>query len=268
MKLKDFFMPLLKWWWLLILVTALAGGTSYFFVRNQPPIYQSRTTLLVGRAIYDPNPTSNEFGLSRQLASSYADIAMREPVRDATMEALGLTDLPQYTAQAAANSALVEIVVTDINPQRAQAVARELANQLVLQSPTSPQQQDQERRAFVNQQLDELQNEIVSTTTDIETLQQELATLTSAVQIADKQGQISALQTKLSTLQTNYASLLSNTQQGAINTLDIIEAAQLPRNPIGPNKPLIVLMAAAAGFVLSAAGAHLLEYMDRSIKTE
>ena len=46
------------------------------------------------------------------------------------MAALGLAWLPEYTAKAVPNTPVVEISVTDTDPQRAQAVANELANQL------------------------------------------------------------------------------------------------------------------------------------------
>jgi capsular exopolysaccharide synthesis family protein len=88
----------------------------------------------------------------------------------------------------------------------------------------------------------------------------------SARQIADAQTQIAGLQTKLNTLQANYAALLSNTQQGAINTISVIEPAALPTKPIGPNKPATILLAAAIGLILAAGAAYLLEYLDDTLK--
>ena len=58
----------------------------------------------------------------------------------------------------------------------------------------------------------------------------------SARQIADTQTQIAGLQSKLSTLQANYAALLSNTQQGALNTISVIEPAALPTVPDRPQQ--------------------------------
>ena len=61
---------------------------------NMPHVYQARTTLMIGRVIEDPNPNQGEINLAQSLAQAYADIAKREPVRNATMEALGLTWFP------------------------------------------------------------------------------------------------------------------------------------------------------------------------------
>lgn len=267
MKLTRYFMPLLKWWWLIILSIFMAALPAYLITRPEPPVYMARTTLVVGRAISDPNPSGNEFALTQQLAQAYAGIVMREPIRNATMAALGLQNLPTYSAHTVPNSPFIEIMVDDIDPARAQSVANELANQMIAQSPTAPQRQEQERSQFINDQLDSLQQDIVETKDTITQKQQALANLTSAIEISQISDEIQGLETKLSILQTNYAALMSTTQTGAINTLSVLEAATLPTRPIGPNKPLIILLAAVGGFIFASGAAYLIEFLDRSLKT-
>ncbi len=123
MDISAYIRPLLKWWWLILLATLVGFVASALVTSRQPPTYQSRTTLITGRAVYESNPTGNDFFLNQTLASYYADLAMREPVRTAAMEALGVNWLPQYQARLLPNSQIIEIVVTDTDPQRAQAVA-------------------------------------------------------------------------------------------------------------------------------------------------
>jgi polysaccharide biosynthesis transport protein len=267
MTIKDFINPLLKWWWLLVIATLVAGVFSYYATEPLPPLYQSRATVIVGGAISDPNPDGNELRISVVLAEAYAALANREPIRNATMEALGLSHLPQFTVRTLPNNQMIEIAVVDTHPQRAQAVANELANQLIIQSPTSTQQQNQARMVFVESQLDSLQAEISQVQEQMLVKQEELRDVTSAVQIADLQSEINGLQAKLTILQTNYANLLSNTQRGAANTLSIIEPAGLPTNPIGPNKMAIIGLVSAIGFVLAGSAAHLLEFLDKTLKT-
>jgi capsular exopolysaccharide synthesis family protein len=267
MEIEKYFLPLRRWWWLLLAATVVAAVSSFLVTLGQPPIYQSRTTLLIGTTSTDPNPTTNEFILNSQLATYYADIANREPIRNATMEVLGLRRLPEYLASAVPNSQFVEIVVNDTEPARAQAVANELAHQLTLLSPTSEENVDQDRQEFVSQQLNTLQVQIEETQKAIEDLQGELGNLVSASQIADTNAQINALNTKLTTMQTIYTGLLSSTDTGASNSLTIIEAAYLPIRPIGPNKALSVMLAAAIGFALAAGAAYLLDYLDDTLKT-
>ncbi len=268
MELKDLIAPLRRWWWLILLATLLAGGVSMLVVSQQPSVYRARSTLLIGSAINNPNPSGNDFWLSQQLADTYADIAQRQVIRDAVMETLGLPWLPGYTATTVPNTQLIEIAVTDTIPERAAVVANEITRQLILQTPTSAAEQgSQERLDFINRQLDSLETNIEETKAAIQLQQTELAALVSARQIADAQGQIFALEAKLDTLQSNYASLLASTSEGAVNSLSVIEPATVPQAPVGPEVLTSVLAAAAIGFSLAVGAAFLLEYLDDTIKS-
>jgi non-specific protein-tyrosine kinase len=265
-ELKEYIAPLRKWWWLIVVSTLVATVSSYLATRQQPPIYQSRTTIMVGRAIENPNPSGNDLWLTQQLANTYADIAKRSPIKEATMAALGLTWLPEYTVRVVANTQLLEIAVVDTSPQRAQAVAAEFARQLIRQAPTGGDSQTEQRQAFITAQLNDLEAKIKETQAEVGKKQDELTNMFSARQIADAQTQIAGLQSKLTTLQANYAALLANTQKGAINTISVVEPAALPTVPIGPNKLATILLAAAIGLVLAGGAAYLLEYLDDTLK--
>ncbi len=267
MELNKYIFPLRKWWWLVVASTLIAAIFSSLSILRQPAIYQASTTLMIGTTINNPNPSSNELLLGQQLAAAYADLANREIVRDATKNALGVEQLPEYLAQALPNTQLIQIIVKDVDPERAQAVANELSTQLILLSPVSGQSEERGRQEFIHERLNNLEAQINETETEIEKLQEELANTFSAQQITDKQNEISSLQSKLTAMENNYGLLLSSTQQGAINTLTIIASAELPSNPIGPAKGLTILLAAAVGFVLAACEAYLLEYLDDTLKS-
>src|SRR5688572_12836404 len=267
MELNKYIFPLRKWWWLVAASTLIAAIFSSLSVLRQPAIYQARTTLMIGTTITNPNPSSNELFLGQQLAAAYADLANREIVRNATKNALGMNQLPEYIAQALPNTQLIAITVNDIDPKRAQTVANELAAQLILLSPISVQSKEPGRQEFVHQLLNNLEAQIKETEAEIEKLQEELANTFSAQRINDQQEQIFSLQSKLNTMQNNYGLMLSNTQQGAINTLTIIAPAEVPSKPVGPMKGLTILLAAAVGFVLAACEAYLLEYLDDTLKS-
>ncbi len=267
MGIKSYFTPLIKYWWLLAAAAVVAAVASFIVVNQQPLIYQSRATMIVGRAIFEANPSSNDLWLGQQLASYYADIGMRSEVYGATREALGLPKLPTYSINPLPNSQMLEILVNDSNPARAQAVANELANQLIKASPTSNENQGTERQAFLEEQISYVEGKIRETLEEIDKAERQLSEMNSARQIADAQNQLSALQNKLASLQTNYASLISNTTQGATNTLTIIEPASLPREPIGPQRIIIVIMTAMIAAVIAAAAAYLLEYLDDTLKS-
>ena len=268
MELRTFLAPLLKWWWLILTATALAGVSSYLAVRNEPFIYQARATLMTGRPFDNPNPDGSQFFLSQQLATTYAEIAQREPVRLATMNALGLEYIPEYEVRVPGQTQLLEITVTDTQPERAQAVANEIANQLILLSPGGQDADRKEMQAFVEKQLDNMARQIEATQEEIVLLEGQLGEMFGAREIVDTQAQILALQEKLTTLQTNYTNFLANSQREGINVLTIVESASLPNSPIGPNKSLTILLSVTLGTVLAAGAAYALEYMDDSVNTE
>ncbi|MFN2189811.1 MAG: polysaccharide biosynthesis tyrosine autokinase [Candidatus Promineifilaceae bacterium] len=266
MELKDYVAPLRKWWWLIIAAGLVAGLASFYAASQQPDQFKARTTLMIGRAIDNPNPSGTEFWLTQQLAQTYAEIANREPVRDGTKAALGMTWLPEYSVRALPDTQLIEISVTDTDANRSEAVANELTQQLILQSPTNVELDEQSRQSFISDQLDSLEANIRATEEEIAALQEDLATEFSARQIADSQSQIAALQAKLNTLQSNYANLLANTRQGAINTLNIIEPATVSQ--VGLNQWTTVLVATAIGVSLAIGAAYLLEFLDDTISTQ
>jgi capsular exopolysaccharide synthesis family protein len=268
MELKTLLSPLRKWWWLIFASTLIASATSYLAVQQQPPMYSARATLLLGNALNNPNPNGYEFWLSQQLAQTYTNIAQRESVQSAVMENLGLSWLPEYSSRVVPDTHLIELTVTDSSPERAMVVANELANQLILQTPSNVKSVDDAvHEEFVRQQLDELRVKIQETSDTISSKQEEFANLLSARQIADTQNQIAALESKLTTLQGNYASLLASSSAGAVNSLSIIEPATIPQSPVGPAMLMTVLTAAVIGLLLAACAAYLLEYMDDTVRT-
>lgn len=251
----------------MVVSTALAVISSSISTLFQAEQYVSRTTLMTGSTILNANPDSGQIFIAQQLSSIYADMAEREPIQAATMKALGIEWIPPYQAIVVPNTQLIEISVTDTNPERAQIIANELAHQLILQSPAMNDSETGQRQEFIARQLTSLESQILDTETKIEELQKNLNTLNSTSQIAETEKEITELTQKLNGLRGNYASLLSNSQQGALNILNVVEPANLPIAAVGTNKFLIIGLAGAVGLILAIGAAYLLEYLDRTIKT-
>ena len=267
MEIMEYLNPLRRWWWLLVLGTAVAVGATFVALRQQTPVYEAKTTQMIGRTINDPNPNYSDVYMVEQLANTYADLVQRRPVRKGAMTSLGVDWLPKYSVRSVPNTHLLEITVTDADPRLAQATADALARELIRQTPTGGNTELQQRQGFVTGQLDELEAGIKNTRAEITKLQEELTGMLSAREIAETQAQIKALQSKLYDLQGNYATLLSDTGQGATNTLAIVEPAELPDTPIAANNLRTLLLVAAIGFILAAGTAYLLSYLDDTLKT-
>ena len=268
LELQKLFQPLTRWMWLLIASGLIAATATALTVQEQSLVYQSSTTLIVGNALFEPNPSPSgtELTVANQLATTYASMAQRATVYEATKNALGLDSLPDYQVQQLLNTQIIEIVVRDVDPTRAQAVATELANQLIAQTPEGQIRDD--RRTFVEQQLDTLEASIEDTQTSIDNLKRELETMFSARQIADANSQLVALESKLLTLQANYAEMLANSQRDATNTLRVLEPANFPSMPLEDGSLTYILAAGLLGIAVAAAASYVLTYLDDTFHGE
>ena len=272
MELRQYINVLLKWWWLIIASVLVAGGASYFSTRAMPKVYQSRTTLVVGQVLQNPNPDSNEFYTGQILGQSYADLVKREPVLNGTLNTLGLhwdwqTLQNMVSSKVINNTQLIEITVLDTDPQRAQALTAEIANQLILQSPAAIDPEKNSELQFTQSQIDDLKAKLKKAQDEVNQLDDVIAKASSARQIEEASTRQQALQSQIGGWQTTYANLLLTIQKGSPNSLSIVEPAQVPSTPVGPNTTNNTMLAAAIGLVLAGAAAFLLEYIDDTVKT-
>lgn len=262
LNIKEYIAPILKWWWLILLTTLVAGVASFLASGNEAKVYRTTTTLLVGTAYKDPNPSNAAINISTTLAKFYADMANRSEIRSSTADALGLNQLPRPIVVRQVNDNFIDISVTDTVPERAQAVANELARQLIRRTPAAEGEDE-----FVDRLLSDYQAQIEDTTLQIENKQLEIGEATGAREISQLQTELSELESTKNSLISSYSELSSASNQQATNTIQVIEPAYLPRNPVTSNNTVPVLTAAAIGLVLSSAAAFLLEFLDDTVRT-
>jgi non-specific protein-tyrosine kinase len=272
MELRQYFNVILKWWWLILASVAVAAVSSLAASLSTPRSYQAHTTLMVGQALQNPNPNSNDLYMGQALAQIYADLARREPVLRSALNSL---ELPWDwgTLQSMVNSRIVpgtqmlEISIIDTDPQRAMVLVDEVAHQLILQSKTSSNPEKDAERQFILSQIDALKTNINKGQQEIQQLDDVIAQSSSARQIQEARSRQATLQDQVSRWQETYARLVASLEEGATNFLSIVEPARLPGGPVGAGALSNVLVAAAIGLVLAGAAAFLLEYLDDSIKT-
>lgn len=255
MELRQYWAIARKWWWLLVLCTVLGAGTSYLVSVNTQPTYEASSLIMIGGSVDIVNPDTGAMQTSEKLAQTYAQLLKTRPILEATRDALGLPTLPKVNVTLVSGTQLLRITVSDSDPQRAAATADELARQLILQSPSGPQREEQAYRAFVNEQLKELETEI--------------ADLTDAVVAASSSAssdEVGRLQQELNVRRANYSSLLAYLKGSSVNFIQVIETAQAPLLPTKPKVMQNTLLAAVVGLMLAAGAAFLIEYLDDSVK--
>lgn len=272
MELRQIIRTVWKWLWLIVLATVIAAMASFIASSAAVPLYATRTTIMIGRSIQNPDPNSADLWTGQQLALTYIQLVKREPIMKAALESIGL-QIPwqsianQVNATAIAQTQLVEITVIDSNPYRAKSIADAVANQLVLQSPASKNGLTLEQAVFAENQITDLQNKITAAYLDIDKLRLQRDAATSSRQIQDLSNQITILENKITDWQKTYSQLILSIKGGDANALSIVEEASVPTAPFSPNMLMNVLTAAIIGFILSLGGAFLIEFMDDTIKS-
>lgn len=269
MEIRQYAAVIWKWSWLIVLSTIVAGVASWLVVRDQPANYQASTTLMIGQAIEQANPDWVDLTTGQQLAQTYSELVKREPILKATARSLGFEE--QWRAlrgQLAVNlvpgTQLMEIRITDTDPERAMVVANEVARQLV--EKVGQSQPQDTHRGFIQQQADSFPPKIEAAQNEIQELEAELSEAFSARQIQDTQNRINALQQQINGWQATFAQYQLLLGERSVNVLTVIEEATRPGSPVGPDWTMQVLLASAIGMMLALGAAFLIEYLDDTIK--
>jgi capsular polysaccharide biosynthesis protein len=163
---------------------------------------------------------------------------------------------------------LINITVQYGDPVLAADIANELANQLILQSPTNLTAQQQTQLEIANEQITALSQEL-------DTLRNRLTTVDAQLAAASSQSQIEQLNEQRNTLvnqinqSTSNIATFSNTIasiQQRTNSIDIVEPAQIPTNPIGNSPATVTLLGVMVGAALAFGLALMIEYLNDTFR--
>lgn len=268
MELRQIAGTIWKWLWLILLCAAVAGFAAWWFAKDQQPVYRTSTTLMIGQAIEQSDPSYADFYTGERLAQTYSELTRREPVLKAAAAALGFEDhwrslRSRVTVQLVPGTELMEVSVTDTDPYRAKAIADQVA--LQLQAMVTPEETLE--RQFLREQAAGFPPKIGAAQEKISALEVELGEAFSARQIQEVQAEIVGLQSQINTWQTTFAQYQLLLGERSTNVLEVIEEANVPSMPVGSNWMLQVMLAAAIGMALGVGAAFLLDYLDESLKS-
>jgi len=271
MELRDYLAIARKWAWLGLLSTAVAAAGAWAGTWFMARTYLSESTIMVGRAIDNPDVSAQTIFLSNQLATTYAGMATREPVLKGVVDALGieadwraLEGMVKAVPQPGSPMFEVRVIATD--PALAQRLAAEVGNQLTQQSTTQRQLSTLQDQDFLRSQLQKLQANIDTIDGDLDALQTQIDLETSARGISELQQRLGAKQAQRDRYQERYVELRTQLEGSDVNALSIIEPAT-PAVQVGPDVRMNVLFAALIGLGLAIGAVLLLEYLDDTVKT-
>src|SRR5215218_9515921 len=135
-ELRRIFAIVTRRLWLIVLLTAVATSIGVFVSRSQTPIYQATTTMLVGQFIQSTSVNRADIQTSADVAKTYADIALRQPVLDKVIETLKLDVTArglknQVRVKAIEGTQLIEVTAEATSAEAARSIADEVAAQLI-----------------------------------------------------------------------------------------------------------------------------------------
>jgi capsular polysaccharide biosynthesis protein len=262
----------LRWWWVLVLAMVVAGSTAFLLVRQQPNFYSTQVSIMVGDSFSALSPDEFSFGVSNTLARFYGELARRELILQPVTEQLQLPFPWQilnahmlYTSvNAQAN--LLEIWVTDTNPERAAAIANTIAAELIRFSPNSPEKVA-EQRVVLAEQIKATKASFDNVEQRIEELKDRQGQLVSAIDLRTVESQISELERVRDRYQATYNQQLTLLNSSMVNSLSIFEPANVPAYPLPSKKLLIIALAAFGGLLLAIVAIVLLDRFDERWRT-
>lgn len=274
MDLRQYAAIGLKWWWLMLIGLLLGAGVGFVITKQQPPTYQATTTLIVGPSIQAANLNTTDIRDSAELAWTYAAMAKRQPVLQNVIDQLGLNRdwealVGQIGVEPVLDTQLLEITAKSTSPDEARAIADEIANQLILLSPSAiHQQEDTASRQFVQQRLSGLQAKIEAGQERLNELESAMQGSLSADEIQEMQTEINNLESLVADWENNYTQLYIFLESGkSPNNLTVFEAAQVKAKTTGSSPTRNALLGGILGLIVALGIIYLIEYIDDTVKS-
>ncbi len=269
MELREYAAIVWHWLWLIILGTLLAGGTAFIVSRQMTPIYSASTTLLINQARSPTMANYSDIIASERIAKTYAELLTQRPILEKVMATVGLNeddfDADSIQVTPVRDTQLIRINVEHASPQIAAQVANTLPQVFI-------QENEKTQSARFASSKENLSAQLESLNQDIEATQQAIDQL-GEPETSAQQAELTRLKNTLAQYQNSYANLLQSyenlrlAEAQSLDTVTVVEPADIPEFPVRPRTKLNTLLAAVVGAMLATGVAFLIEYLDDTVKT-
>jgi len=266
-----------KWAWFFILAALLSGGSIYLYTKSLPVRYRSQAIISVGGYLEATNPNFREIRTGYDLVQSYQALATTRRILQGVIDAgypLTIEELEEaVSSRVVGGTSMIVLTVTHTNRDIVQGIADELVNQLILNSPSTlnPEEQEQfdqanaeiQRMQRLQDQLETRLNEINAqldtiTMGTVETTPEELTQLAGTRNLLIDQLNQNTL--AIATLANTISEMRART-----NTLQIIDTAS-PPSTIRADVLNATIIGVMAGLALAFGVVGAVEYLDNTIK--
>ena len=262
-----------RWWWLVI-AAVLAALLGNIISRQQTPVYQATTTILIGDSIKSPNVDRVDIQVSEALVQTYVEIARRQPVLQGVITTLNLNQSwqslnNQIQVTLIESTQLIEIVVEANSPEMARRIADEIVNQMILLNPASVADATNETvNSFNRDQIQSLQQRIVDGQNRLAEIDTAMSTSISEIELDNLQREKTTLQGLIVEWEKNYTQLLVLTEPKRNPTqITVIESAHSNDRQIRPRTQLNTILSGLVGLIVALGVIFLMDFLDDTYKS-
>ena len=262
--------------WLLVITVSTFVITSLVFIvaALQTPEYRAQTTIIVGGYIESPNPELQDIRTGLDLAQTYDYLINSREVLQAVLDELQpefdleeLRDL--LDTNVVSGTSLLQIRITHTDAIESRNIANEIALQLINQSPNNLTLPQQEQVNLLNDQIATLSDELADYREQSETIELELANLIlSDLERTTLTEQRNFLLEQINQASANiaqFSTTVANLQQRS-NSVEIVEYADIPSEPVGLSLWLITAITSATSLFFCIGSVFLYEYLTDKIE--
>lgn len=206
MELRQYLFLIRRWAWLLILGLVLGGGGAYVASLYQQPVYRTATKVMVMRA---PEDRGSEYSALNdyQLARTYSQLILTEPVLQAVSEQLGFgVKGSQISVRQVPDSQILDLTVEDGDPNNAARIANALVEVFINYNDSLQTNRFASSEESLKAQIAQVEEQIAGLQAEMNAISQE-SLQTQQVTI---EGQVAALETEIATVRNEVNQLGSD----------------------------------------------------------
>lgn len=274
MELVAYIRLFRKWLWLILLGAFLCGGAAFIYTSTQTVLYKAKATISVGGFIQSPDPTYSDIQTGTELAATYSVIAKTSTVLEAAIEA---QDFPvsvdelraSLTTEVIPDTSLLVLAVMHEDPTLAADMANEIAQQLILNSPSNLTQEQQYQLDLANGEIDRLNQLLTEARARKDVIATQLQTITDEAERDRLEVEYNTVITQINEASANiaqYANVIASLQERT-NSLSVVETARDASVAKGGDYLIKSLLGAIVGAALAMGAALLIEYLDDTVQS-
>jgi len=269
MVILQYYRIIRRWLWLIVFAVFMVSSLVYMLHISQQPYYSAHVTIAIGGYIESPNPDAQDIRTGLDLVQTYSHLVKNRNILQGVVNELELElELDELSniinAVIVPGTSLLEVSVTDSDPIEASDIANEIARQLIIQSPTNLTVAQQQQVSLLNEQVTSLSNELESFRAQSVSLESRL--LNEDLDFDERQAlteqrnflleQVNQSSNNIAQFTDTIASLQQRT-----NSVEIVESAVAPEQPIGISSLLIMGLTVALTALVTTGSIFLYEYV-------